>query len=57
MINWFLETFPLPDQYKNEDNWNTQTMKVHYSLHLTQIGDIAEGNKPQNFKFLTILLK
>jgi uncharacterized protein with ParB-like and HNH nuclease domain len=24
MINWFLDTFPLPDNYKYKTNWNTQ---------------------------------
>ena len=47
MVNWFLETFPLPDQYKNKANWNTQTIEnTSFSPLDTDAGDIAEGNKP-----------
>jgi hypothetical protein len=27
MVNWFLETFPLPEQYKDKANWNTQIIE------------------------------
>ena len=47
MINWFLETFPLPYQYKNKANWNTQTIEsTLFSPLDTDAGDIAEGNRP-----------
>ena len=47
MVNWFLETFPIPDQYKNKANWNTQTIEnTLFSPLDTDAGDIAEGNKP-----------
>jgi hypothetical protein len=28
MIKWFLETFPLPDEYKHSNNWKTSTESV-----------------------------
>lgn len=47
MINWFLETFPLPDQYKYKDNWNTKTIDNNLFSPLdADAGNIAEGNKP-----------
>jgi uncharacterized protein with ParB-like and HNH nuclease domain len=47
MINWFLETFPLPDQYKDKTNWNTQTIEnTLFSPLDTDAGDMAEGNRP-----------
>ncbi len=47
MINWFLDTFPLPDQYKDKANWNTQTVEnTLFSPLDTDASDIAEGNKP-----------
>lgn len=47
MVNWFLETFPLPEQYKEKANWNTQTVEsTLFSPLDTDAGDIAEGNKP-----------
>lgn len=47
MINWFLETFPLPDEYKERDNWNTRIVESHqFSPTDTDAGDIAKSNKP-----------
>jgi len=47
MVNWFLETFPLPEQYKDKANWNTQTIEnTLFSPLDSDAGDIAEGNKP-----------
>ncbi|MEL3907206.1 MAG: DUF262 domain-containing HNH endonuclease family protein [Treponema sp.] len=47
MINWFLETFPLPEQYQHTNNWNSQERDItDFSPLDTEAGDIAEGNKP-----------
>lgn len=47
MISSFLSTFPLPDGYKDKDNWN---LKINESTRFTPLdieaGTIAEGNKP-----------
>jgi hypothetical protein len=47
MISWFLDTFPLPENYKTADNWNTRSVeKVNFSPLDDEAGEIAEGNKP-----------
>lgn len=47
MINWFLDTFPLPEQFKEKANWNTQKIeKNSFSPLDTDAGEMAEGNKP-----------
>lgn len=47
MIAWFLQTFPLPDNIKNAENWNTTvTEKVNFSPLDDEAGEISEGNKP-----------
>lgn len=47
MINWFLETFPLPEQYREKSNWNTQTIEnTSFSPLDIDAGDMAEGNRP-----------
>lgn len=47
MVHWFLETFPLPEQYKEKANWNTQTIEnTSFSPLDTDAGDLAEGNRP-----------
>lgn len=47
MIDWFLKTFPLPDDLKKNDNWNTQTTQnTSFSPLDLDAGDRAEGNKP-----------
>jgi len=47
MINWFLETFPLPDTYKEKSNWKSKTNDGStFSPLNPDAGNIAEGNKP-----------
>jgi len=47
MINWFLSTFPLPEQLKEEANWNTQTVEnTSFSPLDINVGEIVEGKKP-----------
>ncbi|URA10321.1 DUF262 domain-containing protein [Thermospira aquatica] len=56
MIKWFLETFPLPDQYKDKNNWNTNTVDpdpdANVELHI--FDKIIEVNSWQDvfIKFL-----
>ena len=47
MIDWFLATFPLPDEYKTTSNWNTGIAEsTVFSPLDSDAGEIAEGNKP-----------
>ena len=47
MINWFLTTFPLTEQYREKANWNTQKIEnTSFSPLDTDAGEMAEGNKP-----------
>jgi len=48
MIEWFLDTFPLPSTHKHRDNWNVKTIEesTQFSPLDSEAGDIAEGNKP-----------
>lgn len=58
MVNWFLETFPLPDQYKDKANWNTQTIEsTLFSPLDSDAGNIAEGNKPVELQILDDIIK
>lgn len=58
MINWFLDTFPLPEQYEDKANWNTQTNEdTSFSPLDTDAGDIAEGNKPLELQILDDVIK
>lgn len=58
MVNWFLETFPLPDQYKDKANWNTQTIEsTLFSPLDSDAGDIAEGNKPIELQIFADIIK
>jgi hypothetical protein len=58
MVNWFLETFPLPDQYKDKANWNTQTVEITLFSPLdSDAGDIAEGNKPAELHIFDDIIK
>lgn len=51
MINWFLETFPLPNNYKEKDNWNIKEIEnANFSPMNEDARDIAEGNKPAKMK-------
>lgn len=58
MINWFLETFPLPERYKNNSNWNTQKIETTLFSPLdSDAGDIAEGNKPTELHIFNDVIK
>ncbi len=47
MIDYFLKTFPLPSDFKDNNNWNTQTVEnTLFSPLDADAGGIAEGNKP-----------
>jgi uncharacterized protein with ParB-like and HNH nuclease domain len=47
MITWFLDTFSLPEQYKEKANWNTLSLEnTLFSPSDTDSGDVAEGNRP-----------
>lgn len=47
MISWFLNTFPLPDDYKERDNWNMRIVdSMRFSPLDEDAGNLAEGNKP-----------
>ncbi len=47
MINSFLATFPLPDEYKEKANWNTQSKEnTSFSPLDIDANETAEGNKP-----------
>lgn len=47
MIKWLLEAFPLPEQYKEKANWNTQIVEnTTFSPLDIDAGEMAEGNKP-----------
>lgn len=48
MIAWFLETFPLPEFYRDEENWNVKTTESKVFSPLDEdAGHMAEGNKPK----------
>ncbi|MDA3884139.1 MAG: DUF4268 domain-containing protein [Candidatus Delongbacteria bacterium] len=48
MINCLLDTFPLPDKYKEKENWNTKVIEsTEFSPLEEDASDIAEGNKPK----------
>lgn len=47
MINWFLETFSLPEKYQLKTNWTTiVTECTTFSPLDDDSADLAEGNKP-----------
>lgn len=47
MTTWFLDTFSLPEQYREKANWNTLTFEnTLFSPSDTDAGDVAEGNRP-----------
>lgn len=51
MINWFLETFPIPDQCRHTSNWNTKFQeKMDFSPLGNEAWAMAEGNKPSFIK-------
>lgn len=48
MIKWLLDTFPLPEEFKDASNWNTQLVeKSTFSPLESDAGEMAEGNKPE----------
>lgn len=58
MINWFIDTFPLPDEYKDRSNWNTKAIEsTLFSPLDTDAGDIAEGNKPVELHIFDDIIK
>lgn len=47
MILWFLDTFSLPEDYKENENWNTKIIETtEFSPLDDDAGEIAEGKKP-----------
>lgn len=47
MINWLLDTFSLPEQFREKANWNTQINEnTSFSPLDTDAGEMAEGNRP-----------
>jgi len=47
MVKWFLTTFPLPAEFKEKANWNTQKIEnTSFSPLDSDAGEMAEGNKP-----------
>ena len=58
MIDWFLTTFPLTEQYKEKANWNTQKIEnTSFSPLDTDAGEMAEGNKPTELCILEDVIK
>jgi len=58
MINWFLETFSLPESYRFESNWNTTvTESKTFSPLDNDAGDVAEGNKPVELRINDNIIK
>nr|WP_319999723.1 DUF262 domain-containing HNH endonuclease family protein [uncultured Draconibacterium sp.] len=58
MITWLLETFPLPDENKESDNWNTKVIEsTTFSPLDNEAGEIAEGNKPRELHIESNIIK
>ena len=58
MISWFLDTFPLPESYKLESNWNTTVTESKTLSPLDNDAvDIAEGNKPIEMRLYNNIIK
>ena len=58
MINWFLETFPLPDTYKTNSNWNTNVVEsTTFSPLDNDAENIVEGNKPLELHIFNNVIK
>ncbi len=58
MIIWFLETFPLPDLYKERDNWNTRVIEsTSFSPLDNEAAGKAEGNKPLELHIENTIVK
>lgn len=52
MINRFLETFPLPDQYRHTSNWDTKILEVNNFSPLADDATdfVGEKNKPSKLR-------
>ena len=58
MIDWFLKTFPLPDAYQSNSNWNTTVIEsTTFSPLYNDATDIAEGNKPIELRIFENAIK
>lgn len=58
MVHWFIDTFPLPEQFKANSNWNIQTIETSiFSPLESDAGDIAEGNKPSEMYIFDEIIK
>ena len=58
MINWFLSTFPLPEEFKNKANWNTQKIEnTSFSPLDSDAGEMGEGNKPVELLINDVVIK
>ena len=58
MISWLLDTFSLPDTYKEKLNWNTKVIEdTKFSPLDNDAGNIVEGNKPAEIHIENIILK
>lgn len=48
MISWFLDAFPVPDEYKYRDNWKIDLVdQVSFSPLADDAGSNAGGNRPE----------
>ena len=58
MISWLLDTFSLPDDYKEKDNWNTRIIEAtEFSPLDEDAGEIAEGKKPAEINIENNIIK
>ena len=62
MIKWFLDTFPLPEEYKYKNCWNSQTYEEKnevewFSPMDIDAGNIAEGNKPTELRIFDKIIE
>jgi hypothetical protein len=57
MVKWFLSTFPLPEEFKEKSNWNTQkTENTSISPLNSDAGEIA-GEKPAELQINEDIIK
>jgi uncharacterized protein with ParB-like and HNH nuclease domain len=58
MISWFLDTFSLPGDYKESENWNTKIIETtEFSPLDDDAGEIAEGKKPVEINIENNIIK
>lgn len=51
MIGWVIDAFPVPEEYKENSNWNTKIIEnTTFSPLEDDAGEMAEGNKPQELR-------